>query len=238
MVESVLPVISAHCGAEEASKFKEELMAEGAAMFQGKVDEVFRAKLGFHPTDEAADELWSELEPLFRETRVDWTMFWRQLYEVVKQFPVTPDASTDYGDMLKVLVADDGKRAGSSPFYEELSTESRAKYLKWIKEWRETLVASYKEDGASAKGVAADAATGEDISSEERMRLANPKYILRERTLVDAYGKAANGDEYMIKELLDLVEHPYDEGTEALSEKYYRRAPDEALKAGGTAYMS
>jgi uncharacterized protein YdiU (UPF0061 family) len=50
--------------------------------------------------------------------------------------------------------------------------------------------------------------------AEERMRLANPKYILREQTLVETYGKAANGDESMIKELLDLVEHPYDEGTD------------------------
>ena len=183
-------------------------------------------------------ELWGELEPLFRETRVDWTMFWRQLYEVVKKFPVDgADPSTDYmyGDMLATLSASDSKRERSSPFYELPNDESRSKYLKWIKKWRETLVSSYKDGGKSAKAVA----SGDDsLLAEERMRLANPKYILREQTLVETYGKAANGDESMIKELLDLVEHPYDEGTDEQSSKYYRRSPDEALKAGGTAFMS
>ena len=237
MVESVFPVIVAHCGHDEAHAFKGKLMGEGAKIFQTKVDEAFRAKMGFHPTDDAADELWAELEPLFRETRVDWTMFWRQLYEVVKKFPVDgTDPSTDFGDMMATLVANDSKKERSSPFYESLNEESRSKYLKWIKKWREALVASYTDGGKSAKAIS----SGDDdsLSAKERMRLANPKYILREQTLVEAYGKAANGDEYMIKELLDLIEHPYDEGTEEQSSKYYRRSPDEALKAGGTAFMS
>ena len=68
-------------------------------------------------------------------------------------------------------------------------------------------------------------------------------------------------DDYMVKDLLDSVERPYDEGTEKNSSKYYRRVhrgegqggslvfgrlgselaletPDEALKDGGTAFMS
>jgi hypothetical protein len=35
-----------------------------------------------------------------------------------------------------------------------------------------------------------------------------------------------------------LIKHPYEEGTEDEERKYYRRAPDAALKAGGTAFMS
>ena len=137
--------------------------------------------------------------------------------------------------MLATLVANDSKRERSSPFYESLNDESRSKFLKWTKKWREALVASNKDGGKSAKA----AASGDDsLSAEERMRIANPKYILREQTLVEAYGKAANGDEYMIEELLDLIEHPCDEGSEEQQSKYYRRSPDEALKAGGTAFMS
>ena len=88
------------------------------------------------------------------------------------------------------------------------------------------------------------------------MRLANPKYVLREWMLVESYSKAApassqlpsmpftlpkpsgDGDESMIHELFELIKNPYDEGTAEQDEKYYRRAPDAALKAGGTAFMS
>jgi len=50
--------------------------------------------------------------------------------------------------------------------------------------------------------------------------------------------KSNEVDESMIHELFSLIQDPYGEGTEEQDEKYYRRAPDEALKAGGTAFMS
>ena len=86
------------------------------------------------------------------------------------------------------------------------------------------------------------------------MRLSNPKYTLREWMLVEAYSKASptniqspmlpfmlksnEVDESMIHELFSLIQDPYGEGTEEQDEKYYSRAPDEALNAGGTAFMS
>ena len=42
----------------------------------------------------------------------------------------------------------------------------------------------------------------------------------------------------VVKELFELTKTPYDLGSEEMQEKYYRRAPDQALKAGGTAFMS
>merc|ERR1739846_249195 len=97
-------------------------------------------------------------------------------------------------------------------------------------------------------------AEGSSLTPYERMRLANPKYILREWMLVDAYTKASPSsiqspmlpfvvqssevDESMIHELFSLTQNPYDEGTNEQDTKYYRRSPDEALKAGGTAFMS
>mmetsp|Transcript_11399 Transcript_11399/g.16099 ORF Transcript_11399/g.16099 Transcript_11399/m.16099 type:complete len:83 (+) Transcript_11399:232-480(+) len=47
-----------------------------------------------------------------------------------------------------------------------------------------------------------------------------------------------HGDESVIHELFDLIQNPYEEGTDEQDLKYYRRAPDHALKAGGTAFMS
>ena len=42
----------------------------------------------------------------------------------------------------------------------------------------------------------------------------------------------------MLEELFELTRTPYELGSDEMQEKYYRRAPDRALKAGGTAFMS
>ncbi len=81
------------------------------------------------------------------------------------------------------------------------------------------------------------------LPPEERMRLSNPKYTLREWMLVDAYTKADGGkfiaaDYSLVHELYNLAKDPYGEGSAESHEKYYRRAPDESLRAGGTAFMS
>ena len=65
----------------------------------------------------------------------------------------------------------------------------------------------------------------------------------------DAYTKAdagkspgnpftLSGDYSGVHELFELIKDPYSEGTSENHKKYYRRAPDESLKAGGTAFMS
>ena len=66
--------------------------------------------------------------------------------------------------------------------------------------------------------------------------IAAPKYTLREWMLVEAYSKA--GDYSDVHELLGLIKDSYGEGSADDHEKYYRRAPDESLRAGGTAFLS
>jgi uncharacterized protein YdiU (UPF0061 family) len=257
LVSSVMPVIEAYSDTmQEANTYKDEIMERGQQMFEDKLMAALRSKLGFHPEDESADDIWEELESLLRESRADWTVFWRQLTQVVKEFPVNGEGtsviSTNYADMFDLLSANDEVKEGSSPFYVELDDDTRSKVLKWIQSWRETLVESYKEDGPSA--ILSKDDDSVLIAPEERMRLANPKYVLREWMLVDAYTKASPSsikspmlpfmvqsseiDESMIHELFALTQNPYDEGTDEQDATYYRRAPDEALKAGGTAFMS
>lgn len=73
----------------------------------------------------------------------------------------------------------------------------------------------------------------------QRMLQLNPKYVLREWMLVEAYQKATNeSDESELLALYNLIQHPYDEGTTFETNKYYCRAPDDALVQGGTAFMS
>ena len=67
--------------------------------------------------------------------------------------------------------------------------------------------------------------------------------------LVEAYTKAdagkspgnpfsVSGDYSDVHDLFRLCNNPYGEGTTEDHKKYYRRAPDESLRAGGTAFMS
>ena len=69
------------------------------------------------------------------------------------------------------------------------------------------------------------------------MKTINPKYILREYMLVDAYESANKGDYRLVNELFKLIQKPYDEQPE-FEAKYYKRAPDEALTKLGTALFS
>jgi uncharacterized protein YdiU (UPF0061 family) len=70
------------------------------------------------------------------------------------------------------------------------------------------------------------------------MRTTNPKFVLREWMLVDAYTRAAAGDESDMRKLFELIQRPYDEGTKDEINRFYRRASEEALTTGGTAFMS
>ena len=254
LVSSVMPIIEAYSSSmEEAKKYQEEILEKGEQMFENRLMEGLRSKMGFHPKDQSGDECWVELEALLRENKTDWTVFWRQLMEVVKEYPVhggTPK-SPMYGDMFDLLHGNDEVKEGSSPFYESLDDSARNKMIAWIQKWRELLVETYKEIGPSRRLSEDDA---EFVDPAERMRMASPKYVLREWMLVEAYSKASpssirsplfplsikskDADESVIHELFELTKNPYDEGTDEQDEKYYRRAPDAALKAGGTAFMS
>lgn len=254
LVSSIMPIIEAYSvSIEDAKNYQDEIMEKGQQMFGDRLMEGLRSKMGFHPKDQSGDDCWEELEALLRENKTDWTVFWRQLMEVVKEYPVhggTPK-STMYGDMFDLLHGNDEVKEGSSPFYGPLDDDARNKMIVWIQKWREVLVETYKEIGPSRRLSEDDA---EFVEPCERMRLASPKFVLREWMLVEAYSKASpssirsplfpvlikseDADESGVHELLELIKNPYDEGTDEQDEKYYRRAPEAALRAGGTAFMS
>lgn len=219
LVESVVPVICAARGIEDPDDTIKEFLKPATIKFQTAVDEMFRVKLGFEKEQDVGDNVWEELEPLIRKSRTDWTVFFRQLTHVVRDF-ADPESS-DYEGMLHVLISDEASREGSSPFYEPLDKTLRSQWLSWIETWRNALVACGSLDAC-----------------HERMRLANPKYVLREWMLVEAYTSASKGEEAELFYLYDLIQRPYGEGSADEEKRYYRRAPDVALTTGGTAFMS
>ena len=243
LVESLLPIIDVNGG--DVDEIRDQMLKRAQSVFSDTVDRAMRSKLGLEggPTEmtEEADELWGEIEPLLRMARGDWTIFWRQLTYVAAQYSPAKDGdyddSSDYDDMVTMLLGE----GNTNPFYDPLTDENRATLRAWIEKWHKALTKCYK--------YASESSTEDCVPPEEVMRLANPKYTLREWMLVDAYTKADPGkppgspvsvpsDYSGVHELFDLIKDPYGESTPENHKKYYRRAPDESLKAGGTAFMS
>lgn len=218
LVESVVPVIAAAKNVEP-EEVTEEFMAKAQVVFEGKLEETFRLKLGLPEDADAGDDLWEVLKKLLQTSRVDWTLFWRQLTYVMRDFPDLD--SSDYDEMMQVL--EGSPNSPSGPFYEPLSPEKRRELIAWIKDWRDVVALSRP-------------ASGETVY--ESMKTKNPKYVLREWMLVDAYSTADNGDYTILNELYDLIQRPYDEGSDEEVQAYYRRAPENSIGRGGTAFMS
>ena len=72
----------------------------------------------------------------------------------------------------------------------------------------------------------------------EQMKRSNPKYILREWLLVEAYQQAAAGSYGPLRELQDVVTNPYDEQSAEIEENYYRLRPQAFSNLGGVSIMS
>jgi uncharacterized protein YdiU (UPF0061 family) len=221
LAESVVPVICAARNIQDPSDTLAYFQTRAQELFQRNLDKALAVKMGLSQKNEAAGkDLWRTLEPLLRVSRVDWTLFWRQLTLVAKKYPTDLESSTNYEEMLQTLIGEDEEGDNSSsPFYEPLSPEHRVQYLDWIQQWRNVV-------------------KDEDEKVYERMRLSNPKYVLREWMLVDAYGSAAEGNEDILNKIFELIQKPYDEGTPEQESLYYRRAHEDALTLGGTAFMS
>lgn len=229
LVMSIAPVIAANISTGQTEEAIVDVwMKRAKTIYQQATAETFRVKCGLDKDNEVGDKLWEELEPLLRGSRVDWTLFWRQLTYVMREYSDLD--SKDYSDMLTLVeAADDSNESDDwprfSPFYEKYSDTLRLMWVEWIQMWREALKASA---GAGETG----------LYLFERMKLVNPKFVLREWMLVDGYKAAAKGNYAVAKGLHELVQKPYEEGTEEQSKKYYRRTPDKLQMSGGTAFMS
>jgi serine/tyrosine/threonine adenylyltransferase len=224
LVESVVPVIvAARDINEDPDKTIEKFMLAAQDTFQRKMDETFRCKLGLEAESDIGDDLWQSLQSLMAKSRVDWTLFWRQLTYVARDHSKM-DTSTkaDYEDVMASLEGlGEGRTNDVSPFYLELSPELRREWLSWLEQWSIALDQAGLLDGAY-----------------DKMRKINPKYVLREWMLVDAYTSAADEDLAILQKLYELIQRPYEEGTARDVLSYYRRATDASLTSGGTAFMS
>ena len=106
-------------------------------------------------------------------------------------------------------------------FYVKTSQELDQQWQSWLNNWRDLV------------------SEGSDFSTvSQKMKQTNPKYTWREWLVVPAYQQAMEGDYSLIKELQEVLSHPYDEQSKEVEDKYYRLKPKEYFNAGGVSHYS
>ena len=131
--------------------------------------------------------------------------------------------SVDYTLFFRELSAiPDTMEPLKKSFYNTSEKNIENRWLEWFTKWKSLILNSIQSI--------------EDIS--KNMKSINPKYILREWILVPAYERAKEGDYTLVKELQEVMSHPYDEQSSEVEEKYYRLKPKEFFNVGGISHLS
>lgn len=141
------------------------------------------------------------------------------------------DSGADYTLFYRLLsdvsCEDDPAEAFSrveAAFYKEIDYETSSVWLAWFQEY--LLRIRQQKDELP------------DAERKRGMDRVNPKFILRNWMGTLAYEQAENGDFSVLKEMQQCLERPYEEQTEAVSEKYFRKTPPEFVQKPGVAFMS
>lgn len=183
---------------EEYLKKFEDIENNFLNIMQEKIDSMWASKLGLKQFD---FELFKELIDLMIDTKVDFTIFFRELSNI----------------------PDDVNGLGKS-FYGSLeSAHIKARWNSWLENWKSQI--NIKDDEAK-----------QNLSN--KMKLINPKYILREWHLVWAYQEAQNGNYEPVNELQEIMTKPYDEQSKEIEEKYYAKKPKDLFGIAGISHVS
>ncbi|MDP2078344.1 MAG: protein adenylyltransferase SelO family protein, partial [Sulfuricurvum sp.] len=110
-------------------------------------------------------------------------------------------------------------------FYDEtfLNEQLLKSWSAWLEKWKSLIDTTAPQSREKLSG---------------QMKRINPKYTLREWFLVPAYQQAVSGDYTLIKELQEVMTHPYDEQSSQIEEKYYREKPSHFFDIAGISHIS
>jgi uncharacterized protein YdiU (UPF0061 family) len=189
----------------------DEIRSGFAIVMQAEMEKMWAAKLGI---DSFNADVFSELETLMKQTQVDYTMFFRELSTL-------PD---DIVPLQKSFFQ--GSR------YQADSEALDKRWSLWLEKWKGLI---------HRAAITSHTETASPVSREvlsRQMKRVNPKYTLREWFVVPAYTQAAEGNYFLVRELQDIMTHPYDEQSQDLEDKYYQRKPAELFQTGGLSHYS
>ncbi|MEO1002609.1 MAG: protein adenylyltransferase SelO family protein, partial [Cyanobacteria bacterium J06638_7] len=105
--------------------------------------------------------------------------------------------------------------------YTEPSEPLEARWQAWLQRWRDAL-----------------ASQGHPAAISARMKQVNPAVSWREWLVVPAYQQAGQGDDSLVRELQDVLTHPYDEPSPDIEARYCRLRPEDYFHAGGVSHHS
>jgi uncharacterized protein YdiU (UPF0061 family) len=188
--KSLIPLLKNN---KEKIEQLDQISENFATTVQQKIVEMWTKKLGLAKFN---SQLLKDLFQLMIKTKVDYTIFFRELSNIPNN--ISP---------LK------------KSFYENIdNNELLQDWNNWLERWHQ-----YRH---------------QDDNLSQNMKKINPKYILREWFLVKAYKLAQKGDYTLIKELQDVMAHPYDELSREIEEKYYLKKPNDLFNIAGVSHIS
>jgi uncharacterized protein YdiU (UPF0061 family) len=170
-------------------------------------------KLGLAACRDDDINLMQDLQDLMQQAEVDMTLFFRALadFRPDEAGAAEPGASGPTG--LAAALAD--------TFYD---ADKRAAHAEAFDGWLLRYAARLRDDPL------------DHDARRQRMRAANPRYVLRNYLAQQAIDRAEQGDAGGVVELLDVMRRPYDDqpGREA----YARKRPDWARHKAGCSMLS
>jgi uncharacterized protein YdiU (UPF0061 family) len=132
------------------------------------------------------------------------------------------DTKVDYTIFFRELShLPDDVSALKKSFYVNTSPQLDEQWQSWLQRWH-GLIGSY----------------GHPAETSAQMKLINPKYTWREWLIVPAYEQAMQGDYALVRELQEVLIHPYEELSQDVEDRYYHLKPEAFFDAGGISYYS
>ncbi|XP_072432093.1 protein adenylyltransferase SelO-like isoform X4 [Chiloscyllium punctatum] len=173
-------------------------------LYQTKLMELFRAKLGLIGHDNNDDYLIAYLLKLMEDTRADFTMTFRQLSEITQQQLVANSISEEYWAI------------------QDLARHKKFSY--WIKLYLSRLNRNKLDTDEARK------TRMENLNVIISFKGVNPRYILRNWMAESAIKKSERNDFSEVRFLKKILRHPFNKQTEAEDAGYSSRPPSWATE--------
>jgi len=166
------------------------------------------AKLGLEECLDDDAALMQSLHELMQSAEVDMTLFFRALADVDLSGGTNRSEAPSPAPLAEAFY-DEGKRRQAEPA---------------LQQWLLRYAARVRRDGAPP------------AERRARMNAVNPRYVLRNYLAQEAIDRAEQGDDAGIRELLDVLRHPYED--QPGRERFAGRRPDWARNRPGCSMLS